>query len=163
MQDLEYPSPDRNHLALAYSVAEIRMGWEVGALALFRGPREHPRPLLSHWEISVMPHGQKAPWLSDRFFAATAYMWDGKERVELPLVVLDVESGTLAYYPLMNSYICDLSVVPEGWQIAERERDNRFASHHGEMIGPSKLQWFAFADAAVARSSYWSGSLGRAT
>jgi len=163
VQDLEYPSPDKRHMALAYSVVEIRMGWDVGALALFRGPSDHPRPLITHGAVSVMPYGQKDPWLGGRFFAMTAYMWDKSERVELPFIILDVETESLTYYPIMNSSICDLIGMPDGWQIKERERDRRFASHHGEVIPYLKLQWFRFADGEAAKNAYWNGDLGRAT
>ena len=162
MRDVEYVSPDGGYLALAYTVCEIRMGWEVGRLCIFRGPSIAPLPLLSKSEILVMPFGQKTPWLNQRFFAITAYMWNKKDRVELPFLIADVEEKRLALFPIMNSFVCSLLPHKDGFAIVERERDNRFASHGGKIIRESSLRWFSFEDFADAREAYWLGKLGRA-
>jgi hypothetical protein len=163
MRDVEYVSPDGAHLALAYTVCEISMGWDVGVLNLFRGPSSTPAPLLSGSEVMVMPFGQKNPWLDERFFAITSYMWNKKDRVELPFLIVDVEKQMLAYYPIMNSYICSLRLHKDGFVIIERERDARFASHGGEIIRKANLQWFSFEKFVSASDVYWSGQLGCAT
>ncbi|MFZ5828458.1 MAG: hypothetical protein ACOY3P_00130 [Planctomycetota bacterium] len=164
VHDVVRPAASRDLAAVVYSVAEFAMGWQGGYFALFGGPRSAPRILWCPDRLNCMGFLNCLQWIDrDRYVVVNAYMYNGRSRVELPFLFVDVDAERIAFYPIKDSCNAIIEVQSNGWRIHERHHNRRFACHDGEVIDPGTLDWRGWANLARLKADYWKGVLGKAT
>jgi hypothetical protein len=87
-------SPSGQYFALAYTIAETRMGNEVGCLLWGQRQGDHSTTLGNPPGVHVTCwYSPWASWISDQTFVFKAQHWDGF-RLHLPLVAVKIGHGT---------------------------------------------------------------------
>jgi hypothetical protein len=134
-------SPDSRHACILYSIAEIRMGWEVGLLALLKGPREQPTVILRPPNFTCYPCVQ---WLDGGHYCIVVpYLFNGMEnRIELlAFTFLDVQNETFTHYETKDIlYLIGRRIVETNghWTMPAAKPDLRPSD---VQIDPKGLDW----------------------
>lgn len=141
-----FPSPDGTLAVVLYSIAEIRMGWEVGMVALFMD-RDNPQLILNPEHFLCCSTKDSIIWLSSDLFAVKKFYYDSTtNKCNIPFALIDLANKKYSFVPLANSYPYCLLYDQSGVRLVERYRDNRFPSHDEEFHAIDELVWFDLSE-----------------
>jgi len=111
-------SPSGKHFALAYTIAEVSMGNEIGCL-LWGRVADSGITILGNPEgiYATCWYSPWANWLDDETFVFKAQLYDGKH-LHLPLVAIRIGSGFAVLPGTSNdrSRPCDITSIPEPFE-----------------------------------------------
>jgi len=140
--DAIFPSPDGTRAVVLYTIAEIRLGWDVGMVAVFAN-HDSPQLLLNPEHFLCCYTDDSVIWLSNQLFAAKKYYFNPTEnKINVPFALIDLAKNRFSFIPLANSYPYGLSSEPSGIRLIERNRDDRFPSHDGHFHAIDDLLWY---------------------
>lgn len=143
LSDELYPNPSGGLAALVYSIAEIRMMWYVGLLAVFKN-RSDPVCVLNPKDFLCFSGGGKTvTWLADGLLALTKYSYQrSSNSLEVPFCLIDLESQLFSFIPAANSFAYSIHPEGEGFRLRENYPDNRFPSADNRLYTREQLDWY---------------------
>jgi len=144
--DAIFPSPDGRCAAVLYSITEMRMGWDVGALAVFRN-RDKPRLLLNSEQFLCCSTNDSIIWLTNDVFAAKKHYYDASvNKLNVPFAIIDLACNRYSYIALANSYPYGLAMDHSGIRLVENARDDRFPTRNGEHHQLEDMVWYPLSE-----------------
>lgn len=144
--DIVSPSPDGQFACILYSCAEVNIAWEVGLLALLKGPPQNPTVILrpANFTCYVGP-GHLVQWLAGgRYCVVAPYLFNqAANNVELlALTFLDVPERTFAHYEtpdILHFVGARIFEEQDHWVI--RSRPDPHGERKETKLLPGRLTW----------------------
>lgn len=144
--DAIFPSLDGARAVVLYSITEIRLGWEVGMVALF-ADQDNPRLILNPRHFLCCYTEDAIIWLSNELFAAKKYYYDSAaSKIHVPFALIDIARNRYSFLPLSNIYPYGLAFDQSGFRLVERDRDDRLPSDDGPYYAITDLVWYDLND-----------------
>jgi len=126
---------------ILYDIAEIRMGWEVGRLAIFENKVKpklifNSKNLLCFNTSDTIQFNEK-----ENLIFLKAFISSGN-KIEIPFLILNLKYEIFSIIKIINSLPYRIEETTSNlFKLIEKYKDNRFESYNGKTIDISKLNW----------------------
>ncbi len=141
LSDELYASPLNNLAALIYSIAEVRMGWEVGRFALFQN-KNKPACVLNPDGFLCFATTDTVTWFSENVLALKTYVYPGDSmKLALPFTILDLTQSRFSFIRINNSLPYSIILESDGFKLKQNSDDPAFPSVDGREFEFSTLMW----------------------
>jgi|GEM_PF-2564504 len=144
IRDEFYLSPDNKFLSIVYSIAEYRMGWYFGSLAIYTNQYE-PEEVLNNGDILCNGTTNHLFYSNDSRFAFVKVKIDVNHdfKIILPFLIIDLADNKFSYYLISNNFAYSIKDIGGcKFQLIESSNEKRFLSRNNEIIDVTKLSWY---------------------
>ena len=138
--------PQSDTLCCIYSIAEVRMGWDLGFLAILAN-KENPSLILNITEhVNFFPNVSVNTKGNLIFLQALIYN-KKSELLKCPVVVIDISNNTFSYIDTVNCNTCYkiVEISENVFKIAADEyqmkHDKRLKALSRKKIRTDRLKW----------------------
>lgn len=138
-----FESKNSNLGLLLYDIAEVRMGWEVGRLAIYQNKRKpqlifNARNLLCFYTSDTIQFNENESLIFLKIFIRN------DSSVEIPFLVLNLENNMFSIIRVINSLPYRIEQTQSNeFILVEKYKDDRFESYNGKIIDINELDWFS--------------------
>ncbi len=144
LKDEFYESPSGEFGILIYSVAEVRMGWYLGRIALFTN-KSSPELIVSPDSVFANGYNSHCFYSSDSMllFVNISIRLESQNNIYIPILMIDLRLRKYSVIPLVNGFNYSVEEVEcNKFKLVENYRDQRFESYNGLTINPEEFNWY---------------------
>lgn len=126
---------------ILYDIAEIRMGWEVGRLAIFENKTKpklifNSKNLLCFNTSDTIQFNEKENLIFLKVFISS------DNRIEIPFLILNLKEELFSIIKITNSLPYGIEEITFNlFKFIEKYKDSRFESYNDKTIDITKLEW----------------------
>lgn len=138
-----FESKNSNLGLLLYDIAEVRMGWEVGRLAIYQNKKKphlilNVRNLLCFYTSDTIQFNENESLIFLKVFIRN------NSSVEIPFLVLNLKNNMFSIIRVINSIPYRIEETQSNeFILVEKYKDDRFESYNGKIIDINELDWFS--------------------
>lgn len=138
-----FESKSSNLGLLLYDIAEVRMGWEVGRLAIYQNKKRqqlilNARNLLCFYTSDTIQFNENESLIFLKVFIIN------DSSVEIPFLVLNLKDNMFSIIKVINSLPYSIEETQSNEFIfVEKYKDDRFEPYNGKTIDINGLDWFS--------------------
>jgi hypothetical protein len=138
-----FESKNSNLGLLLYDIAEVRMGWEVGRLAIYQNKKKpqlilNARNLLCFYTSDTIQFNENESLIFLKIFIRN------DSSVEIPFLVLNLKNNMFSIIKVISSLPYRIEETQSNeFILVEKYKDDRFESYNGKIIDINALDWFS--------------------
>lgn len=136
-----FENKSSNLALILYDIAEIRMGWEVGRLAIFEN-KTRPKLIFNSKNLLCFNTSDTIQFSKKEDLIFLKAFISEDNRIEVPFLILNLKDELFSIIKLINSLPYKIEETTSNlFKLIEKYKDNRFESYNGKTIDISKLDW----------------------
>lgn len=142
LEDKLYHCEQRDIAFLIYSIAEIRMNWYVGKLAVYHN-KISPKLILNPDSLLCFDAADTVFYTGDGNLVFVKLYVYYEQNLECPICILNLIKKTFTILPIINGF--NYNFIESGssaYKLIEKERDDRFNSFTGKVFDLENLRWY---------------------
>ncbi len=149
--DKFYPIPQQDILCCIYSIAEVRMGWYIGSLAILKN-KNSPELLLNISEGVNFCDNFSVNQSGDIIFLQASIYNKTMNSVICPVLIIDIAQAKVSYYITDNFNPCYKIIETDDYIFSieadetQRKADERLNTFAKQKIDLCRLKWYNFSE-----------------
>ncbi len=148
---------ETNTACLIYLIAEVRMGWCIGFMAVYEN-KENPKLVFNTTSINFSGSKDAVSFnKSGEFIFAKACLYSARDnRLECPILVFNLKDGKFSFLSIVNGIHYSIEEIDSiNFRLKDNYFDNRFKSRDGEIIKINEMKFYKLEDIDTLRDIYF--------